>query len=295
MTAPAGWRRTEITVGGICLSVLERESIWTPCGDPILILHGLVAAAETFTKVGDLLPPHRRIVAVDLPGSGFSERPRASDASFSGVAATIHEVIVALGMAKPVVLGHSYGGAIALRLAVSFPDTVRGLILLAPAHPFSHREDALVRFYLSPPGRLLAYLLPILPRGIYLFVFRRMPGSRAHVSYDEIQPYLQTLRTSGTIAYVLRMIRSWKTDMEELGKALERSPLAAKTLLLWGERDVVVPLSTAAQLMKHLPDATLIALPVVGHLPNEEAPEECARAITDWLDEREKSAVTRGR
>jgi pimeloyl-ACP methyl ester carboxylesterase len=265
------------------LSFLERSTVGPESGAPILLLHGLVAEAETFRKLGDQLPADRRVVALDLPGMGFSERSRTCDASFGGVAAMVREVIAALGLERPILLGHSYGGVVALRLAASFPGLLRGLILLSPAHPFSRLEDKLVQFYLSPPGRLFAHALPMLPRAVYLAAFRRMPGSRAHLDYRDIEPYLHTLRTPGTIAYVLRLLRSWRSDMAQLAAKLEGCPIELPALLIWGDRDIVVPASTAETLLRHLRASELVTLSGVGHLSNEEAPDECGELIRAWL------------
>lgn len=263
--------------------MLERSLSEPEHGAPILLLHGLVAEAETFRKLGDQMPSGRRVVALDLPGAGFSERPTTSDTSFDGIAGTIREVIAALDMKSTVLLGHSYGGAIAMRIAVSFPNLLHGLILLSPAHPFSHHEDKLLRFYLSPPGRLFAHSLPMLPRAVHLLAFRRMPGQRTHFGYRDLEPYLHTLRGRGTIAYLLRLLGSWRSDMNELGTELERHPITTPTLLIWGGSDIVVPASTSANLLKHLQTAEQATLPGVGHLPNEEAPEECGALIRTWL------------
>jgi len=231
------------------------------------------------------LPNDRRIMALDLPGAGYSERPLKADVSFAGLANVVAKAIFVLGLHKPVLLGHSHGGAVVLRLGASHPDLVSALVLLCPAHPFSNHEDLLVRFYLSSVGRVFARCLPLLPRQALMFAFKRMPGSRASFGYDELGPYLHTLRTPDTVPHLLRLLGSWHSDMSQLGRELVDQPLSVPTLLLWGDRDIIVPLSTASGLTQHLANAKLLPLLGVGHLPNEEAPAECARAITEWLAE----------
>ena len=209
-------------------------------------------ARIAFADLGDELPEDRRVVALDLPGGGYSDRPRDGDASFRGTAELVAEAMAALGMERPVIVGHSYGGAITLELAAWRPELLDAMILIAPAHPFSQREDPLVRFYLSRPGRWFANLLPRIPKRLMLEAFRRMPGDRGNVSYEQIEPYLQTLRHPGTIAYVLRMLKSWKSDMQRLGGCAPGAKTEVPALLLWGERDPVVPAATGMDLMRHL-------------------------------------------
>ena len=249
----------------------------------MLLLHGLVAGADCFRRLGDELPENRRVVALDLPGGGFSDRPREGDASFRGTAELVAEAMAALGLERPVIVGHSYGGAITLEMAAWRPELLDAMILIAPAHPFSQHEDPLVRFHLSRPGRWFANLLPRIPKWLMLKVFRRMPGDRGNVSYEQIEPYLQTLRHPGTIPYVLRMLTSWNSDMQRLGEALLEQKTEVPALLLWGERDPVVPAATGKDLMQHLGPSEQFTLRGVGHLPNDERPEECGSLIRTWL------------
>jgi len=280
---PVGWTRRDLCVSGVRLSYLERDLREPAKGAPILMLHGLIAGAECLCRLGEELPAGRRVVALDLPGGGYSERPSGSDASFRGVAELVGEVIAALGMERPVVLGHSYGGAIALELATWRPELLQGMILIAPAHPFSKREEPLVQFYLSRPGRWFARLLPHVPRRLMLEAFRRMPGDRRGVGYAQIEPYLGTLRHPGTTDYVLRLLKSWARDMERLGDALRERRTEVPALLLWGELDPVVPASTSEELMQHLGPSEKVVLSGAGHLPNDEQPAECGALIRAWL------------
>lgn len=274
-------------VRGVRLSYLERDTGAPATGAPMLLLHGLVAGADSFRRLGDELPADRRVVALDLPGGGFSDRPREGDASFRGTAELVAGAMASLGMKRPVIVGHSYGGTITLELATWQPELLDAMILIATAHPFSRREDPLVRFYLSRPGRWFANLLPRVPRRLMLETFRRMPGDRSNVSYAQIEPYLQTLRHPGTIAYVLRMLKSWKSDMERLGDALRERRLEIPAFLLWGELDPIVPPWTGTELMRHLERSEQVTLHGVGHLPNDERPEECGSLIRTWLTWRE--------
>jgi pimeloyl-ACP methyl ester carboxylesterase len=251
------------------------------------MLHGIVAGADCFRRLGDELPDERRVVALDLPGGGYSDRPLHMDVSFRSVAEIVAEAMSVLGLERPVIVGHSYGGAIAMELATWRPQMMDAMILIAPAHPFSQREDPLVRFYLSGPGRWFARMLPRVPRRLMLETFRRMPGDRSGVSYEQIEPYMQALRHPGTITYVLRLLKSWKSDMERLGNTLRERRTEVPAFVLWGELDPVVPAATGMELMRHLGPCEQVTLHGVGHLPNDERPEECGSLIRTWLISRE--------
>ena len=282
---PTGWSREQYSVLGWNVSVLARRASVPGAEPPLVLIHGLIAAAESFRKLVDLLPADRDCFALDMPGAGYSERPGSGDVSFHGMACAVEELVRLLGLERPVLLGHSHGGAIALRVAASGTLPLSGIVLISTAHPFSRHEDRLVRFYLTWLGRRFARLLPHLPARVLLFGFRRMPGARGSISAEDYAPYLHTIRVPGTIPHVLRMLESWAADMERLGKDLRAQPLAMPALVIWGTRDIVVPVSTATGLMQVLPAGKLVALEGIGHLPIEEAPVACAAAVSGWMDE----------
>ncbi|MGH1354211.1 MAG: alpha/beta fold hydrolase [Thalassovita sp.] len=102
-------------------------------GPVILMIHGLGAQLGNFdTGLADDLAQDYRVIAIDRPGMGWSERPEDAPASPRAQAALVAEVIDALGLEQPLVVGHSLGGAIAMCLALDFPEKIRGLALLAP-------------------------------------------------------------------------------------------------------------------------------------------------------------------
>ena len=269
---------------GLRLSFLEWGS--PVAGQPsLLILHGLLASAATFDHLASGLDPSLHILALDSPANGYSEGDMKIDTSTASLAGFVHDFIYALDLDRPVVLGHSHGGLIAMRLTASHPELLRGLILISPAHPFEGYRESMVQFYLRPFGRTAARLIfPRIPARLYLFFFRQMPGTRDHFDMTSLEPYLHSLRRSDAAPYALKVLESWHDDMEQLSRDFDQQPITLPTLLLWGERDLVVPISTAPSLLKHLPKARFVKFPHVGHLPNEEAPAQTAAEIQHWID-----------
>jgi pimeloyl-ACP methyl ester carboxylesterase len=275
-------RRT-IDVDDVTLAYIEYGER-KPLQSTILILHGLVAEAETFAALAAQLQP-RHIIALDMPGNGVSQA--AGDASFHSISEIVQKFAAALGLERPVMLGHSHGGAIALRIAANDPEWPSALVLLCPAHPFSRKEDTLVGFYLSPPGRLFARSIPKMPTWLHRAAFKFMPGMRNHLGDVELAPYLRSLRRQDVIVNTLALLATWHKDMRILEGDLRKRRPSTRALLVWGSKDIVVPPSTAARLVEQLPNAEVVVLKGVGHLPNEEAPIECGRIIDAWLRTRE--------
>ena len=253
-------------------------------GEPTFVLiHGLMGTAATFCPLMAELPTERHVVAIDLPGAGSSDRdPRVSPHLWS-ISQCVSGILDALELERPMLVGHSHGGAVALHLAASEPGRVCALALLAPAHPYFRHADQIISFYLSPVGRAFAHTMPWYPAWMQMAGLRRMAGPQSWDTPERLVPYRENLRTQGTIPFLLRLLRTWHSDMRELRNLLE-APFRLPTLLLWGDHDRAVPAGTAADLQKHLRAAELQVLAGVGHRPAEERPEMCARIIEDWWE-----------
>jgi pimeloyl-ACP methyl ester carboxylesterase len=167
-------------------------------------------------------------------------------------------------------------------LAALYPGRVSGLVLMAPAHPYFRHADQLIGFYLSPLGKLFAHTIPWYPRWVQMAGLRHMAGPRSVDPPERLVPYRENLRTRGTVAHLLRLLRTWHTDMTELRSLLE-CPFRTPTLVIWGDHDRAVPLGTAEGLRRRLLQSELRVLEGVGHRPAEERPEECVAAIAEWM------------
>jgi pimeloyl-ACP methyl ester carboxylesterase len=274
--------RRQIQLDGLRLSYLEQGKATTD-QPSLLLLHGLMGCADTFAPFIQELDPNQHVIALDFPGAGLSERRDNIDASLYITAKLVDRFLLTLDLHKPVVLGHSHGGAVAMSLAAHRRDGLRSLVLLAPAHPWFDESDPLIRFYLSLPGRAFAYTMPWFPQWIQMLGLRRMAGPQSWDTPERLKPYRDNIRTPGTMSHLLRLLRTWHKDMSGLRRALRR-PLATPTLIVWGDCDRAVPLHSASKLRSHLLHSELITLPGVGHRPAEENPALVAEFLHGWLD-----------
>jgi pimeloyl-ACP methyl ester carboxylesterase len=196
------------------------------------------------------------------------------------------------GMAGADFLATSHGGAVALALAANYPERVRNLVLHAPANPYCTLGVRLINFYLSRLGTWFAYRVPHLPRPMQALALGRMYGDPAKLREGALAKYTGSLRIPGTIAYVLSMLKTWKRDMRALEQQL-RETLPSRALLVWGDRDRAVSLSSGQRLQQCFRTAELVVLPGTGHLPYEECPEQLVGAVNGFLS-RIRSAVKTG-
>jgi 4,5:9,10-diseco-3-hydroxy-5,9,17-trioxoandrosta-1(10),2-diene-4-oate hydrolase len=251
-------------------------------GRPLLLLHGLVGSAKNWRQNISFLSRDSAVYVVDLSNMGESDRVPGLDAGLEATADRLAAFMDAVGLDEADIAGHSHGGSVAMMFAARHPDRVRRLILFAPANPFCDLGNQLIRFYQTRFGMRLARLIPFLPRMLKATALSRMYGDPSRVSEDALEGYTQGLHIPGTVDHVLQIVQRWSVDMGLLRSAL--TGLAAKpTLLIWGDRDRAVGLSSARELQRTLPQSSLIVLPGVGHIPFEEMPEICNQAMRDWL------------
>jgi pimeloyl-ACP methyl ester carboxylesterase len=186
-----------------------------------------------------------------------------------------------LGLAEADIVGHSYGGAIALMLAALYPNRVRRLILFAPANPYSHSSDLIVRIYSTAWGRYVARILPYLPAPIQRIALGEMYGDRERMVDSCLQQIVDGLRCPGTLRHVLSIVQCWFSEMSGL-ETLLRRVARIPTLLVWGDHDCTVSLALGIRLHRKLRASELIVLPG-RHSVFEESPEESNRIMLEWL------------
>jgi 4,5:9,10-diseco-3-hydroxy-5,9,17-trioxoandrosta-1(10),2-diene-4-oate hydrolase len=251
-------------------------------GPELLVLHGLLGTASTWELTIPGLAAESTVYAVDALGVGESERVPGMDATLEAQASRIVEFMDAAAIRGADFLATSHGGAVALMLAAKYPTRVRNLVLHAPANPFSHLADPLVRFYLSGLGTWFAHRIGSLPEHLQALALGRMYGDPKQLRDGSLGKYINSLRVPGTVAHVLSILRAWFDDMGKLELALQhirRFP----TLLLWGDRDRAVSLESAQDLRRCFDRVELVELPGTGHLPYEECPETLTRLVNSFL------------
>ena len=260
-------------------------------GRPLILIHGLVGSASNWRGNIDALASHATVYAIDLVNMGGSQRRAGLDASLAATADRVAACMDALGLDQADIAGHSHGGAVALTLAAGHPERVRSLILFAPINPFSNLEYSLIRLYSSVPGRWLARVAPYLPQRVQRIALGRMYGDPARIADGALEGYVDGLRVMGTVDHILAIVRGWRTDMAALEATLA-GVAQVPVLLMWGDRDRAVSVTSGAKLHGYLPGSELVVLAGGGHVVFEEMPAECNRAMGEWL---ERSHVSGGK
>jgi pimeloyl-ACP methyl ester carboxylesterase len=250
-------------------------------GPPLLLIHGIVGAAENWRLNIPALAEHAAVYALDLLGMGQSDRIRGLPAGLEQTARRVLATMDALGIVRADLAAASHGGTVAMMLAALAPERVRSLVLFAPANPYRTKADWMVRAYASPVGGAVGRLAPRLPRWVQQIALARMFGDQARIPKGCLDPYREALRVPGTIPHLRAIVRSWFEEMEKLRGMLPRVA-TTPSLLVWGDRDRVVSLESARRLEREL-WAELVVFEGGGHLVFEEFADEVNPLMVEWL------------
>lgn len=244
---------------------------------PVLLLHGFGSSLHTWEEWATALEAGRRVIRLDLPGFGLTGPDPTGDYSDARAVAVLEALLDHLGLARVDLIGSSMGGRIAWRFAADRPARVRRLVLMAPDGYASHgiEYDRPVRVPLLM--RLLPWTLPM-----PLF---RQTATAAYADPAAMRPEVLERYRDMTLAPGVRRAILDRTAGHVLARPepfLRR--IAAPVLLLWGERDRMVPASNAEDYRRELRDSRLVVLPGIGHVPMEEAPASSLAPVRAFLD-----------
>ena len=255
-------------------------------GPVLLLVHGIGDSSETWTDViGELARTHT-VIAPDLLGHGASDKPRA-DYSVGGFANGLRDLLVILGVESVTVVGHSLGGGIAMQLAYQYPHLVERLVLVASGGLGEEVNPALRVAAL--PGASLAIAASVLPpvRRPALALSRQLArlGLLERSDVEEVATVWGALRDPDTRRAFLRTLRSVVDLRGQSITSRDRLYLtsAIPTLLVWGERDPVLPVRHAREAADALPGAHLEVLERAGHLPHRSDPDRFVTAVRAFV------------
>lgn len=249
-------------------------------GSPVVLIHGFLDSHKTWRRNIAALSQNHTVYAIDVLGFGSSERVRAPIYTLKQQSGFLHEFFESQSIGCADIIGHSMGGALALQFAYDFPDSVHKVVLIAPATYLYSR---------FPRNGLKRVPRPV-SRGV-LGIYEKMQGDRsnpvhfaygdpARITEDAKDIRNQMMRVRGQHDALISMSKSKREA--DVPQALEQ--ITAPTLILWGKRDRVVPISDAARHVNALPNAQLEILETAGHLPHEEEPDTVNSLITHFFD-----------
>ncbi len=250
---------------------LHYQEAGDPAAPPMILIHGFAASNLVWSKVFlEFAAAGYRVIAPDLPGYGYSAKPRHLDYTIAHQAELIVSFLRQMEVDRAVFLGSSYGAAIAATIALDRPELVEKLVMVGAVNNNKPTRYLLMRLFGSPIiGDILSPLLVGSRRLLRLRMKRVYDRHSWVLDERRVDARHLPLRTRGAHRAIIRTVRRW--DAERVSR--EAHLLTQPTLLMWGDTDREVPLGDGERLHQAIPGSRLIVFRECGHLPQEEYPE----------------------
>jgi pimeloyl-ACP methyl ester carboxylesterase len=276
-------RRAEVLVNGSRISYQECGSAAAPA---ILLVHGLLSDSGTWAE--DLEPLAAlglRAIAIDLLGHGYSDKP-PGPYLLDDFALLLDRFLEALGLSSATICGHSLGGAIAVHFGYHYPERVDSLVLVS-AGGLGREVSPVLRMFALPGAEALTGA--VMGRTA---VQRLLRSPRVHRVFRVTPQRLVNLRRVGRSLFDPEMREAFFCSLRgviqpsgQRGSFLEMKYLAehVPTLLVWSQRDVIIPVAHAHRTHEHLPGSELVVFAGGGHEPHRQNAAEFARAVAAFV------------
>lgn len=240
-------------------------------GEPVLLIHGLGGSIESWTNNIEELAKVMRVVAIDLPGFGQSDKPKISY-TIKFYRDFIVDFLKQLQIERTSIVGSSLGGHVAAETAISHPALVKKLVLVSPAGalPRSFKGSPALRRYVKV---LEAKSVQDVKKALYAIDNKPVDDSYA-------KAVLEKISMSGAKEAFLSALRG-SARAPRLTNRLHK--IKAPTLLLWGKEDIMIPIKYIEPFVKKMKNCRIMMLEECGHRPHAERPELFNRIVADFL------------
>lgn len=242
----------------------------------VIMLHGFGSSLHTWEPWAQALQDEYRVIRIDLPGSGLSEPDPTGRYDDQRTIDIVVALMDRLGVAKAALIGNSIGGRIAWNFAARHPERVTKLVLISP-DGFASKGFA---YDTQPKVPAMAHVMRyILPRSMVRSSLAQAYGDPSSLSERTVDRYYDLMLAPGSrSALIARMEQTVLRDPVPLLRQI-RVP----ALLVWGDRDAMIPVGNAADYVREMPQASVVTFAALGHVPHEEAPAQSLVPVRAFL------------
>lgn len=263
-------------------------------GPVLLLLHGIAGSSQTWLPVMELLKRDYTVLAPDFLGHGRSDKP-LGDYSLGNHAAGMRDFLHFLGIERATVIGQSFGGGVAMQFAYQFPDRCERLVLV-DAGGLGREVSWMLRLVTLPAAEYVLPIIfsaPIRNWGESIFGFLQDQGIH-HARAMEMWRSFASLAEPASRQAFVRTMRAVIDPGGQSVSAMDRLYLAANmpTLIIWGEKDKIIPLIHAYEAHEVIPNSRLEIMKGVGHYPHAEEPFRFVSIVVDFLQTTQPSNFT---
>jgi hypothetical protein len=252
---------------------------------PIVLIHGTAASLHTWEAWANQLKQSHRVISMDLPAYGLTGPNTSGDYSPEYYAQFMHQFLEKLGVDKCIIAGNSLGGAIAWRYALRYPTVVSKLVLIDAAGYPMESKSVPMAFQLAGLPILKNIFQYVTPRFIVKNSIENVYADKTKVEPTLVDRYFNlALRAGNRQAFIERM-STFKTLLID-STYLQIKNIKTPTLILWGDKDLLIPVSVAKTFHADLPNDTLVVLKNLGHTPMEENPIKTLQVFNSFLNKK---------
>lgn len=253
-------------------------------GLPILLIHGFGASTYTWRRIAPPLAETHRVIAVDLKGFGQSDKPFDERYSIFDQAELLKQLIVGNDLRDLTLVGHSFGGGVALLLALDDDPRLEGRISkLVLLDTIAYAQDIPVSFRMLNMPVVSHLGVRMLPPAVQARLALRIAYlDNSKIEDEEVEMYAAPLRTAAGKHAIIHSARQIIPEgLEEISERYKT--ITVPTLIGWCDHDRIVPLDVGLKLRRTLPNAHLKIIDDCGHMPQEEQPEATLELIQGFL------------
>jgi pimeloyl-ACP methyl ester carboxylesterase len=251
----------------------------------VILIHGFGSSLHTWEPWADVLDDDLRVIRLDLPGSGLSPPDPTGDYRDDHVISLLLAMMDQLGVRHASFIGNSVGGRLAWTMAAEHPERIDRLVLISPdgfASPgFEYGKTPDVPFVMQA-------MRFVLPRGML----------KANIAVGYADPEALTEPTVTRYRDLMLAPGARQAMLDRMEQTVLRDPMPmlrgiqAPVLLVWGQKDGMIPFANAADYQRTLSDVRLVSFPDLGHLPQEEDPAGSLPPVRDFLTASRSPAIT---
>ncbi|MFG6497222.1 alpha/beta hydrolase [Fictibacillus sp. UD] len=256
-----------------------------PDAKVVVLVHGFLSSTVSFRQLLPYLTKKYKVIALDLPGFGQSEKSTSFIYKLTNYGQLILDFLDQLHIQDVILIGHSMGGQICMHAAKNSPKRIEKLILLGCCSYVKRASRSLIA----------CSYLPLFTWGMRSWIQRKdvkqnllsVLHDTKLVTEEMIESYKKPISEAAFIDSLIRLLRHREGDM----CSQELKDIQQPVLMIWGKEDQVMPVKTGYRLKHDLPNAELIVYEKCGHLLMEEKPQEICHEITRFIEQDEHAAL----
>jgi pimeloyl-ACP methyl ester carboxylesterase len=251
-------------------------------GPALVLIHGSNASLHTWEPWVKRLGADYRIISLDLPGHGLTGAHPGGVYDYPVFVSVVDQVMEKLLVKRAVIAGNSMGGGTAWMFALKHPEKVEGLILVdAAGAPRWESSNPPIGFRLARTPVINQLMKIITPRSVFETSLRGSVSVQSVVTPAAVDRYWELNRYPGNRAATLQRFSYAHNNHPATKEQL--ASIKAPVLIMWGDEDKLIPVSSAKWFADALPGSKSIIYPKVGHIPMEEVPDQSAADVKAWI------------